>query len=185
MHIIFKTLNNEFCKFHYRKFQRNTSSGRPTWNGQDWNCFWKFFTFEKFSSWAGRPWESGHLKNLCVFPPPLNVPSSLWSSSSSVFEPLLLFERLWALAFLFERLWALASLRAPLSPHFFFSAPLSPHFVFERLGALTSFRVRLRALYHSFECAFKLSTILLSAPSSPHFLLFFTWVGHPSQWDHF
>jgi hypothetical protein len=25
----------------------------------------------------------------------------------------------------------------------------------------------------------------LSAPSSPHFLLFFTWVGHPSQWDHF
>jgi hypothetical protein len=27
--------------------------------------------------------------------------------------------------------------------------------------------------------------ILSSAPSSPHFCFFFTWVGHPSQWDHF
>jgi hypothetical protein len=28
-HLNFETLDNEFCKFHKRKFWRNPSSGRP------------------------------------------------------------------------------------------------------------------------------------------------------------
>jgi len=48
---------------------------------------------------------------------------------------------------------------APLSPHFFSSTPSSPRpFLRVHLWVLTSF-----------ECTFEPSTILLSAPSSPHF----------------
>jgi hypothetical protein len=34
---------------------------------KNWKCLWKFFTFEKFLTWAGRPWELGHMKNLFIF----------------------------------------------------------------------------------------------------------------------
>jgi hypothetical protein len=58
---------------------------------------------------------------------------------------------------------------APLSPRFFSSAPSSPRpFYWVRLRAFTSFWVRLWAPTF-FECGFEPSTILLSAPSSPHF----------------
>jgi hypothetical protein len=33
----------------------------------NWKCLWNFFTFEKFFTWAGRPWELGHTKSLCIF----------------------------------------------------------------------------------------------------------------------
>jgi len=76
----------------------------------------------------------------------------------------------------------LLSLRAPLSSRFFFECAFEPSLPFER--------------------AFEPLTILLRAPSSPHFPFFFylgkspiimrpfslyffsTWVGHPLQWDH-
>ena len=83
-HLNFETLDNEFCKFQMRKFQRNPSSGRPTWNGEHWNCFWKFITFENFSTWAGRPWELGHQ----FFPPPFSFHS--WGSAFPILPP---FER--------------------------------------------------------------------------------------------
>jgi hypothetical protein len=54
---------------------------------------------------------------------------------------------------------------APLSPRFPSSAPLSPHFL-PRVPLSTCF---------SFGCAFEPLI----------FLFFYTWVGHPSQWDHF
>ena len=74
-----------------------------------------------------------------------------------------------------------------------------------RLWALTSFRAHLRALDHSFKCAFEPSppfectfesSLPSSAPSSPWpsfwvrlraliFLSLFTWVGHPSRGDPF
>jgi len=73
--------------------------------------------------------------------------------------------RLWALASYQARLWALVSLRARLWALAFSQA---------RLWALASFRARLWALNHLFKCAFE-----------PSFSFFFTWVGHPSQWDPF
>jgi len=153
-HLNFETLDNGFWNFDKRKFWRNPSRGRPTWNGQDWNCFWKFFTFENFSTWSGCPWELGHLKNLCI---------------SHLFRV-----RLRALtSFLFECAFKPSTIKGsafpilpPLecafepSPHFFSSAPSSPqpskvvHFLsYLYLSApssphLISFRLRLRALNH-------------------------------------
>jgi hypothetical protein len=153
----------------FANFIRENSGGIHQVEGQlemakDWNCFWKFFIFENFSTWAGRPWELGHLKNLCVFPPSLSALSIIIFKAPS--SPHLLSS-------------------APLS-HWpskvvcFLTLPLFG----VRLWALTSFE---RAFEPSlpFERAFEPSTILLSASSSPHFPFFLTWVGHPSQWDPF
>ena len=151
-HLNFETLNNEFCKFYMRKFQRNPSSGRPTWNGQYWNCFWKFFTFENFSSWAGRPWELGHLKNLCIFPPLSSAPSSPWPSKVVRFLTLPPFSRT-PLSF-----YLVSS--APLSPRFLLNAPSNPHLFRARLWAFgLSFWARLQPLT-SFKRAFEPSAYL-------------------------
>ena len=95
----------------------------------------------------------------------LRAPSSTWPSKVVCFLTLPLF---WV------RLRALTSFECAFepslpfeSPHFLSSAPSSPR---------PFFWVRLRA-FTSFECAFDPSTILLSAPSSPHFPFSFFYLG--------
>ena len=116
----------------FANFIRENSGGIHQVEGQfkmakNWNCFWKFFIFENFSTWAGCPWELGHLKNLCVFPPSLNAPSSLRSSF----------------------------FRALSSPYFLSSAPSSPWpSKVVRFLTLPLFWVCLRALTSS-ERAFE------------------------------
>ena len=138
-HLNFETLDNDFLQISLEKnSKRNPSGERPTWNGEHWNCFWKNFIFENFSTWAGRPWELGHLKNLCIFPPPFIFHS--WGSAFPILLPL---------ECAFEP-----------SPHFFSSAPSShrpskgvrflPYLLLSAPSSphLISFRVRLRALDH-------------------------------------
>jgi len=66
-HLNFETFKNAFCKFHKRNPWWDPSKGKPPWNGQIENDLEKFLTFEKFVTWASRPWELGHLKNLYIF----------------------------------------------------------------------------------------------------------------------
>jgi hypothetical protein len=118
--------------------KRNPSSGRPTWNGEHWNCFWKIFIFENFSTWADCLWELDHLKNHCIFPPPFIFHS--WGSAFPILPPL---------ECAFEP-----------SPHFFSSAPSShrpskgvcflPYLLLSAPSSphLISFRVCFRALDH-------------------------------------
>ena len=135
-HLNFETLSNDFCIRNF--FWQNPSGGRPTWNGEHWNCFWKIIIFENFSTWAGCLWELGHQKNLCIFPPPFSFHT--WGSAFSILPP-------------FERAFEPSSyffLSAPSSPwplevvHFLSylhsSAPSSPRLIY--------FWARLRALDH-------------------------------------
>jgi len=186
-------------------------SRKPTWNGQDWNYFWKFFTFENLSTWAGRPWELSHLKNLCIFPPPFIFHSQgsacfILPSFECAFEPSTIkgsaFPILPPLECAFEP-----------SPHFFSSAPSSPRpSKVVRFLTLPPFEYALEPSFqHASKPSFPSSFHLLnSAPSSPirpllknprifpplagnplqcdHFwkiLAFFHWAGNPLQCDHF
>jgi len=97
-HLDFETLKNVFLNF-----TREIPDGIHQKEGhlemaKNWKCFEKFFTFNKFLdlgrlpvrirpsekslyfvthhnetlwvlTWADRPWELGHPKNLCIFPP--------------------------------------------------------------------------------------------------------------------
>jgi hypothetical protein len=116
----------------FANFIRENSGGIHQVEGRlemakDWNCFWKFFIFENFSTWAGRPWELGHLKNLCVFLPSLKC----------AFKP------------------SIIIFSAPSSPHLLSSAPLSPWpSKVVRFLTLPLFWVCLRALTSS-ERAFE------------------------------
>ena len=149
-HLNFETLDNEFCKFHKRKFWRNPSS-----EGQ-LEMAKVEIAFENFSllTSVGRPLELGHLKNLYIIPPSSSAPSSP--------QPLKIVRFLTLPPFdcAFE----------PLS-YFFSSVPSSPRpskvVRFLTLPSFSSASLSPRLL---FECAFEPSTILLSAPSSPHFL---------------
>jgi len=141
----------------FANFIRENSGGIHQVEGQfemakNWNCFWKFFIFENFSTWAGCPWELGHLKNLCVFPPSLNAPSSL---RSSFFRAL---SSPYFLSSAPSSPWPSKVVRFLTLPSFS-SAPLSPCFPFERafepspsfrarLWALASLRARLWALVY-------------------------------------
>jgi len=152
MHIIFETLNNEFYKFHYRKFQWNPSSGRPTWNGQRLKLFlkifhfWEFFNLGKLSMRIKPPekfmcfstsFECAFEPSIIIFRAPLSphflssVPSSPWPSKVVFFLTLPPF------------------LRALSSPYPLSNVPSSLRSSFlGRLWALISFQVRLRALNH-------------------------------------
>jgi len=131
---------------------------------KDRNCYWKFFIFENFSTWASCPWELGHKKNLCIFPPPF-----IFHSWGSAFPNHTSFwVRLRALnSFLYERAFEPSAIKGsafpilpPFECHFFSSAPSSPrpskvvHFLsYFLLSApssshLISFRAHLRALDH-------------------------------------
>jgi hypothetical protein len=116
----------------------------------------------------------------CTFEP-LTIQGSAFPNPTSLFESA------------FEHLTIQGSVFP--NPTSLLSAPSSPHLFRVRLWALTFFRARLRALDHSFECAFEPSPPL-SAPLIPRpsfwvrlqaliFLSLFTWVGHPLQWDPF
>jgi len=116
--------------------------------------------FENFSllTWAGRPLELGHLKNLCIFPPPF-----IFHSQGSAFLTLPPFECAFEPSTIkgsaFPTLPPFECAFEP-SPYFFSSAPSSPrpskvvHFISYLLLSvpssppLISFRVRLRALNH-------------------------------------
>ena len=119
----------------FANFIRENSGGIHQAEGQlemakDWNCFWKFFIFENFSTWAGRPWELGHLKNLCVFPPSficafehlIIIFSALSSliSFKCAFEP----SSLWAL--FVEAFKPLSPFKCAFKPYLLSSAPLRP-----------------------------------------------------------
>jgi len=177
-HLNFETLDNEFCKFHKRKLWRNPSSGKPTWNGQRSKLLLKNFHFWEIFN-LGRP-------PMRITPPEKSLCFS--TSFKCAFEPSIIFFKaslspwpfkvvcfLTLSLFFREHLQALIFfLSAPLSPRFFSSAPSSPR---------PFFGVRLRALT-SFECAFKPSTILSSAPSSLYFPFSFYWAGNLLQCDH-
>jgi hypothetical protein len=146
---------------------------------KDWNCFWKFFTFENFSTWASRPWELGHLKNLYVFPLP----------SKCTFEPLIIIFRAFPSPYLLSsapsslisfqmRLWSsfLGCFQALISfqVHLRASSPLKCTFepliiIFRALSSPYLLSVRLRAL-SPFKCAFEPLIIIFRALSSPYLL---------------
>jgi len=140
----------------FANFIRENSSRIHQVEGQlemakDWNCFWKFVIFENFSTWAGRPWELGHLKNLCVSLPLSNGPLSLRSSFfKALSSPYLLSSApssLISFKCAFECL--IIIFRVLSSPYLLSSAPSS---------------------LISFKCAFEPSIIIFSTPSSPHLL---------------
>ena len=146
---------------------------------KDWNCFWKFFAFENFSTWASRPWELGHLKNLYVFPLP----------SKCTFEPLIIIFRAFPSPYLLSsapsslisfqmRLWSsfLGCFQALISfqVHLRASSPLKCTFepliiIFRALSSPYLLSVRLRAL-SPFKCAFEPLIIIFRALSSPYLL---------------
>jgi len=176
-HLNFEILDNEFCKFHKRKFWRNPSSGRPTWNGQRLKLllkifhFWEFFNLDR-PPIRIRPTE----KSLCFFTffdrafkpsilifrapssPHLlsSAPLSTWPSKVVRFLTLPLF---WV------RLQALTSFKRAFEPSLLVERAFEPSFLFERAFEPSHF------LKRAFEPSlpFEPSTILLSAPSSPHF----------------
>jgi len=99
--------------------------------------------------------------------------STTFSQPSKVVHFLTLppFERTYEPSLLFERAFEPSlPFKAPMSPRFFSSAPLSPHFLSSAPLSPQSFKVVRFLTLPPFERAFKPSTILLSAPSSPHLL---------------
>jgi len=157
-HLNFETLDNGFWNLDKGKFWQNPSRGRPTWNGQDWNCFhfWEFFNL------ARPPMRIRPPEKSLYFSPLSSAPSSP-QPSKVVFYPTFFWVRLRALtSFPFECAFEPSTIKGsafpilpPLecafepSPYFFSSAPSSP-----RPSKVVHF----------------LSYLLLSASSSPHFL---------------
>ena len=171
-HLNFETLDNEFCKFHKRKFWRNPSSGRPTWNGQRLKLLLKIFHFWEFFN-LGRPpmrirppekslcfstsFECTFEPSIIIFRAPSSThflssaPSSLWPSKVVRFLTLPPFSRALSSRYLLSS--------APSSLHLLSSAPLStwPSKVVRfltllpfqgHLQASISFKVRLWVLDH-------------------------------------
>jgi hypothetical protein len=132
-HLNFETLDNEFCKFHMRKFQRNPSSGRPTWNCQRSNLllkifyFWEFFNLDR-SPIRNRPSK----KSLCFS-----------TSFECAFEPLIIIFRALSSPYLLSSVpsssWPSKVLRFLTLPPFS-RTPLS----------LTSLQMHPRAFDHHF-----------------------------------
>jgi hypothetical protein len=73
-------------------------------------------------------------------------------------------------------LWALASFSSsPESPRFLYERAFEPSYLFER-----DFEPS-----HPFECIIEPSRPFKCTFEPSFFFFFFTWVGHPSQWDPF
>jgi len=180
-HLNFEILKNEFCKFHKRKFWRNPSSGRPTWNGQRLKLLLKIFHFWEFFNLGRPPMRiRPPEKSLCfstffecVFEPSIIIfraPSSPHLLSSASLSP-------WpskvvcflTLPLFWVRLQALTSFERAFEPSLPVERDFKPSLHFERTFEPSLFLEHAFEPSLPFERAFEPSTILLSAPSSPHF----------------